>query len=84
PMAGKAVEARSSAEPASRPRREIGNPDILKLPSSPATGAGNLKISGIMALGKGFARDGFGACWLGSEIFVRWTSYIRAAVAAIW
>jgi hypothetical protein len=27
-----------------------------------------------MALGKGFARDGFGASWLGFEISVRWTS----------
>ncbi len=27
-----------------------------------------------MALAKGFARDGFGASWLGFEISVRWTS----------
>ncbi|WP_281058900.1 hypothetical protein [Mesorhizobium sp. M1B.F.Ca.ET.045.04.1.1] len=41
-------------------------------------------MDGIMALGKGFARDGFGAGWLGFEIFVHWTSYMQAAVAATW
>ncbi|WP_181176078.1 hypothetical protein [Mesorhizobium sp. B2-7-2] len=32
-----------------------------------------------MALGKGFARDGFGASWLGFEISVRWTSQLKEA-----
>jgi hypothetical protein len=30
-----------------------------------------------MALGNGFARDGFGASWLGFEISVRWTSRLK-------
>jgi hypothetical protein len=33
-----------------------------------------------MALGKGFARDGFGASWLGFEISVRWTSQPKEAL----
>jgi hypothetical protein len=33
----------------------------------------------IMVLGKGFARDGFGASWLGFEISVRWTSQAKGA-----
>jgi hypothetical protein len=74
-MVGSAVEAKSSADPASRPRREIVNSDIVQLPSSRLSRRGNLEQLRIMALGKGFARDGFGACWLGFEIFVRWTSY---------
>jgi len=35
---------------------------------------GQHSCAAIMALGEGFARDGIGACWLGFEIFVRWTS----------
>jgi hypothetical protein len=31
-------------------------------------------LAAIMALAKGFARDGIGASSLGFEIFVRWTS----------
>jgi hypothetical protein len=41
-------------------------------------------MNGIMALGRGFARDGFGACWLGFEIFVRWTSSVERPKAQIW
>ncbi|CDX44004.1 hypothetical protein MPLSOD_60081 [Mesorhizobium sp. SOD10] len=46
----------------------------LKLPSSPRASKGNTRMNAIMARGKGFARDGFGASWLGFEISVRWTS----------
>ncbi|WP_292457838.1 hypothetical protein, partial [Mesorhizobium sp.] len=67
----------SSAEPASRPRREIVNSDIVQLPSSRRGRRANRVI---MGLGKGFARDGFGASWLGFEISVRWTSRPKEAL----
>jgi len=39
-----------------------------------ASGSASVVAAAIMALAKGFARDGFGAFWRGFEISVRWTS----------
>ncbi|MGX5840096.1 hypothetical protein ACWGTI_05145 [Mesorhizobium sp. ArgA1] len=36
-------------------------------------------LAAIMALAKGFARDGIGASLLGFEIFVRWTSFRKSS-----
>jgi hypothetical protein len=40
-------------------------------------------LAAIMALAKGFARDGIGASLLGFEIFVRWTSLVAIAFVFI-
>ncbi|BCG92766.1 hypothetical protein MesoLj131a_16300 [Mesorhizobium sp. 131-2-1] len=78
-----AVEASSAAEPASTLRLEMVKADMIDLrPPRHRSGAIPLGASGsasvvaaaIMALAKGFARDGFGAFWRGFEISVRWTS----------
>ncbi|MER9425450.1 hypothetical protein NKI88_23775 [Mesorhizobium sp. M0317] len=41
---------------------------------APLDAGGTRILAAIMALAKGFARDGIGASLLGFEIFVRWTS----------
>jgi hypothetical protein len=76
-----AVEASNRAE--SSVRLEMVKSDMINLRplrdpvgrANPLDARGSASILAvIMALAKGFARDGIGASLLGFEIFVRWTS----------
>jgi len=78
-----AVEASNRADPESNVRLEMVKSDMINLrplrdPAGRANPLGRWQaasiLAAIMALAKGFARDGIGASLLGFEIFVRWTS----------